>query len=115
MSVTSFSVRHGTEVVVELHAGAAAPAVAAQVRRDNVIAGSGNRQHHLAPAVRELREPMHQQHRGAPRALVSRFEHVHADSVDVLEHPRADATRQHRRGQRTVLRRRRDGRLRLDV
>ena len=51
-----------TQVVVELHVRAARAPVPSQVRRDDVISGCRNRQHHLPPAVRELGETMNQQH-----------------------------------------------------
>ena len=74
--------RERRQVVVELHLGAAAAAVAALVGRHHVEAGLGQRQHHLAPAVGQLREAVDQQQPGPVAALVAGLEHVHRDAVD---------------------------------
>ena len=75
-------------VVVAVPAGGAA--VAALVRRDHVIAGRRQRQHHLAPAVGELREAVQQQQAG-PARLEAGLQHVHREAVDVVDEARADA------------------------
>ena len=102
--------RERRQVVVELHLGAAAAPVAALVGRHHVEAGLGQRQHHLAPAVGQLREAVDQQQPRPVAALVAGLEDVHRDAVDAGDDPRADA-----RGQRTAAERPGRGRLRGDA
>ena len=73
--------RIGIGVVGIVPAGRAA--VAALIGRDHVIPRRCQRQHHLAPAVGELREAVQEQHCRPARRLVARFQHVHGQAVDV--------------------------------
>ena len=109
-SRTRLKRRERRQVVVEVHVGAAAAAVAALVGRHHVEAGLGQRQHHLAPAVGELREAVDQQQPGPAAALVAGLEHVHRDAVHAGDDPRADA-----RGQRAGAERPGRRRLRGDA
>ena len=54
--------RERRQVLIERDVGAAAAAVAALVGGDDVVARLRQRQHHVAPAIAELREPVDQQH-----------------------------------------------------
>ena len=83
------------EVVVVIGAPAGGAAIAAQIGGDDVKAGSGERPHHLAPGIGELREPVQQQDAGPAGGLVPGFEDVDAQPVDPLDKTRADAGRQH--------------------
>ena len=65
------------------------PAVASLVRRHDAIALGRERQHDLAPAVRQLRKAMQQQEQRPSR--LSRFEDVHPHPVHVLHETRPDA------------------------
>jgi len=66
-------------------------AIAALIGCDHVKARLGQRQHHLAPAVGQLRKTVQQQHARAPRCIEAGFEHVHGQAVAVVDLARADA------------------------
>ena len=63
--------------------------VPAAVRRDRVVTRVGERRHHFAPAVAQVRKPMEQQNERPP--LRPRLEHVDGEAVDVRHEPRFDA------------------------
>src|SRR6185437_16019218 len=75
-------------------------AIAALVRRDDVTAGLGERQHHLAPAVGELREAMEEEKQRTVRAVMAGLQNVHPQAVDAGDKARADAVGQGGGGQR---------------
>ena len=55
----------GIEIAIEISIPSRGASIAALVRRDDVKSGARQRQHHLAPAVGELRESVEQQNAGA--------------------------------------------------
>jgi hypothetical protein len=57
--------------------------VAALVGSDHVIAGRGQRQHHLAPARGEFREPVQQHDSGTAGLLETGLQHMNRHAVDV--------------------------------
>ncbi len=65
--------------------------VAAQVGGDDVEAGGGERRHHLAPGIGELREAVQEKDEGAAGGFVAGFQDVNAQSVDAVEEAGADA------------------------
>ena len=75
-------------VVAWIPAGGAA--IAALVRRDHVIAGGSQRRHHLAPAERQFRKAVQQQHAGPALCLEACFQHMHAQAVDAFDIAGAD-------------------------
>ena len=91
--------RIGIGVVRIVPAGRAA--VAALIGSDHVIPRRCQRQHHLAPAIGELREAMQQQHSRPARMSRSRFQHVHGQAVDIPDRSGPDA----RRNRRVAVRR----------
>ena len=72
------------EAVVKGDVRAAAAPVAAMIRRHHVVAGLGQRQHHLAPAIRQLRIAVHQEHEWPPGLLEAGLQDVHGDAVVVV-------------------------------
>ena len=90
--------RERRQVVVELHVGAAASAVAALIGRDHVIA-------RLSPAAASRGasckpssgNPWISSTAGRFGAFESRFERVHRDAVHAGDHPRSNARRNRRR------------------
>lgn len=83
-----------TEVAVIIRVPAGGAAIAALVGCDDVVARLGQRRHHLAPAIGQLRKAMQQQKAGPPRCLEARFQNVHAEPVAVLHQSRGDPRRQ---------------------
>ena len=79
------------EIGVEALLPAGGAPVAALVGRHHVIAGLGERQHHLAPAVGQLGVAVDQQQRRTAWRFKSCFEDVHAQAVDVVDVAFADA------------------------
>ena len=73
--------------------------IPAAVRRDHVVTRVGDRRHHFAPAVGQVRKPVEQQYERPP--LRPCLEHVDGEAVDVRHEPRCDA-----RGKRVVAVRR---------
>ena len=82
------------QVDVEIGAPAGGAAVAALVRRDDVVAGIGQRRHHFAPGIGDFREAVQQQHQRPPRRGVPGLEDMHVEAVDVADKAGADAGRQ---------------------
>ena len=78
------------EVAVVIGVPSRGAAIAALVRRDDVIAGFGKRQHHLAPAIGKLRKAVQQQEARAAACLEAGLQHVHGEAVDVLDGARTD-------------------------
>ncbi len=68
--------------------------VTALVGRDHVVAGRGQRRHHLTPAVGELRKTVQQQHDRPVASLVARFQDMHGEAVHPRHHAGTDAGRQ---------------------
>ena len=60
-------------------------AIAPLIGGDDVIARRRDRQHHLAPAVGELREAVQQQNTRAVLSFESRLQHVHGEAVDAVD------------------------------
>jgi hypothetical protein len=85
----------GVGVVAGRPAGGAA--VAALVGRDDVEARVGQRRHHAAPAVGQLGEAVQQQQHRPRAGVVARFQHLHAQAVDTVHLPLAQARRQGQR------------------
>ena len=83
--------RIGIGVVRAVPAGRAS--VAALVGGDHVVARRRERQHHLAPAVRELWKAVQQEDRGTPRPFESGLEDIHGEAVHVRDRARANAGR----------------------
>ena len=79
-------------VVIRIPAGGAA--IAALVRRDDMIAGLAERQHHLAPAIGQLRKAVQQQEAWPAPGLEAGFEQMNRQAVDIVDATRADAARQ---------------------
>ena len=90
----------GPQVRVVICAPAGRAAVAAQVRRDHMKAGSRDRRHHLAPRIGHLRKPVQHQNQRAVRTIETSLEDVHAQAVDAVDEPRTDTRRKHRLGER---------------
>ena len=74
----------GAEVAVVVTVPARGAPVTPLVRGDHVVAGRGQRQHHLPPTVRKLGEAVQQQDAGPVPALEAGFQHVHRQSVAVV-------------------------------
>ena len=69
------------EVSIKGIVPAGGAAIAANVRRDRIVAGGGQGRHHLAPAITKVRKTVQQEHeRPARRA---RLDHVHRQAIDV--------------------------------
>lgn len=71
-------VEDGVGGVLRRRGGAA---VAAEVGRDAAVAARGQVPHLVAPRVPQLREPVHEQHRGGGAAARPRLRDVHRDPV----------------------------------
>src|SRR6476620_5368219 len=72
------------EAVVKRDVRTAAAPVAAMIRCHHVVAGLGQRQHHLAPAIRQLRITMHQEHQWPTALLEASLQDMHGDAVVVV-------------------------------
>ncbi len=67
-------------------------AIAALIRRNDMVAGVGKRRHDLAPAIGEFGKSVQQQQaRPAPLAA---FEDVHPQAIDAVDEARANTGRQ---------------------
>ena len=88
--------RREVAVVGSVPAGGAA--IAALVRCNDVKSGCRQRQHHLAPAIGELRKAVQQQDARPASGFVTGLQHVHREAVDVVDETRADAARQRKVG-----------------
>ena len=86
------------QVVVVADIRAVGAAVAAQIRRQDVVAGFGEGRHQPPPTVGELREAVQQQDAGARSAPRAGLEHVHPQAVHAIDEARADAGRQNGAG-----------------
>ncbi len=84
------------EVAVILAVPADGAAIAALVGGDDMKALRRQRQHHLAPAVGQLREAVQQQEAGPAFGLEARLQDVHPQAVDVVDEASANARRQRR-------------------
>lgn len=71
-------VEDGVGGVLRRRGGAA---VAAEVGRDAAVSARGQVPHLVAPRVPQLREPVHEQHRGSSAAARPRLRDVHRDPV----------------------------------
>ena len=69
------------------------PAVAALIRRNDVIAGIRQRQHDFAPAIGELGKAVRQEDGRTAGPVESGFEDVHGHAVHVRDEARSDACR----------------------
>ena len=65
--------------------------VATLVGGDHVVTSGCQRQHHLAPAISELREAMQQQDGWPPRRFVTGLQNMHRHPVYIGDVARADA------------------------
>jgi hypothetical protein len=77
------------QVVVVIGAPSSGAAVAAQIRRNRVKPGGGERRHDLAPGIGDLRKAVQQQQQ-RPSGLAG-FKDMNAQPVDPLDKARADA------------------------
>ena len=83
----------GREVAVVVAVPTRGATITPLVGRDHVKPRCRQRQHHLAPAVRQLREAVQQQNAGAAHILEARLQDVHRESVAVLHETGAYAGR----------------------
>ena len=83
-----------TDVAVIARITALGHAVATLVRRHHVITRLGQRQHHLAPAERQLRKAVQQQHTLAARLLKTGLQNVHVKTITVVNLAGANTGRQ---------------------
>ena len=86
------SKRREVRIVIRTPAGGAT--VAANIGGDDVIAGLCQRNHHVPPTVGQLGKAMQQQQGRSISGLVTRFQYMHAQSVDVVDESRPYAVRQ---------------------
>ena len=86
--------RRTTERSAHQHHGAP---VTSEIWSDDVKPRRGDRQHHLSPAVRELRKTVNEKDGGPIPDLEAPLEHVHPEAVDVVDEARAEARRKNRR------------------
>ena len=91
------------EVAVVVRIPAHGPSVSTLVGSDHVVASLGQRNHDPPPAVRELREAVEQQHARALATIEASLEHVHRQTIDVADQPRANARRQQSGRERTDI------------
>ena len=84
----------GADVAVIVVVPAGGATIASLVRSDDVKARRSNGQHHLSPAVRELRKAVQEQDTGAIAAFETRLQQVHGETVDAFHDPRAYTGRQ---------------------
>ena len=84
----------GAEVAVVVAVPARGAPVASLVGGDHVKPGRRDRQHHLPPAVRELREAVQEQDAWPVPALEARLQDVHRETVDVVHEAGTDSGRE---------------------
>ncbi len=82
------------QAVVVAHVPAGGAAIAAQVRRDDMVAGGGEQRHDLAPGIRQFGEAMQQQNTRAIGCFEAGFQHMDLQTVDVGDEARAQPWRQ---------------------
>ena len=79
------------EVVVVIGAPAGGAAIAAQIGRDDAIAGLRQRRHHLAPGIGDLRKAMQQHDQRPTRRFEPGLQHMDIEAVNVAHKAGADA------------------------
>ena len=72
------------QIVVEGDGCAVGPAVASQIRGDDVKPHLGERQHDLSPTIRQLRKPVQEQDARSIGRFESRLQQVHRDAVAIV-------------------------------
>src|SRR5258706_16158508 len=77
-----------TEVIVIANVPTRGPPVASPVRSDYVKPSSGERQHRLSPAIRELRKSVKEHNTGPVFHVEARLEDVHSEAVNVVREAR---------------------------
>ncbi len=89
----------GAEIAVVVAVPSGGPPIAALVGRHHMEPRRGERQHHLAPTVGELRKAVEEKEARPPFLREAGFEDVEAQPVDALDEARPYAGRQRRFGQ----------------
>src|SRR6516164_9209651 len=90
----SFQSAERAQIVVVIGAPPGGTTLPAQIGSDDVIPGSGQRPHDLAPGIGELGKTVQQQQAGA--VGLAGFENMHAQAVYALDEARADAVGENR-------------------
>ena len=75
----------GGEIAVVVRVPTGCAAVTALVRRDHMVAGLGQRGHHLAPAIGQFGKAMQQQQTGPTRRLEAGLQDMHPQPVRGLD------------------------------
>jgi hypothetical protein len=90
----------GGEVSIVVGIPPSGAAIAALVGRDNMEPRRGERQHHLAPRIGDLREAVQQQNERPVRSREAGLKHMHPQAIDLCDEAGADAGRKSGRFER---------------